>query len=272
MMKPTARVGGFQVAFLVFAVVFMSIPIVKYSGPWEPHEEQAFGRALIFGAALALICGIDGLRRESRALLAVPIARKFWPEVTAITLLHLLTPFALCGAIVLEAWMEGGGNAVSLRTSTINSKNIPGAEVGSVLALLMLIPVGCLLAPIVEELVFRGFLFRTWMRQFGWFVAMILTAAAFGIYHPFFTAAATGSLIYSCLFLRTASLRAPIVVHCLYNTLVSYPLLGQFVFKGMAGDASDIASWWPQLVCLGAIAVLVPFYVWAARAPSTGEP
>jgi uncharacterized protein len=244
---------------------------VKYSGPWESHEELAFGRALIFGAALALICGIEGLRRESRALLTVSIARKFWPEVTAITLLHLLTPFALCGAIVLEAWVQGGGDAVSLRTSTLNSKNIPGAEVGSVLALLMLIPVGCLLAPIVEELVFRGFMFRTWMRQFGRFIAMILTAAAFGIYHPFFTAAATASLIYTSLYLRTGSLRAPIFVHCLYNTLVSYPLLGQWVFKGMAGDPSEIASWWPQLTCLAASALLIPFYIWTARnAPSTG--
>jgi membrane protease YdiL (CAAX protease family) len=265
MSKPAEEVSGFQIAFLVFAVVVLSIPLAKYSGPWSKEESNVVTRAFIFGTALAVLCGVSRIRHACRRLLAIPIPPSHRAEVAGVTLLHLLTPFALCGGLALEAWFQGGGNALVSRMNEIALKNAPGPGSFSAIVLIMTIPVGWLLAPIIEELLFRGFMFSAWARQFGWFVALILTGVAFAIYHSFFFAAFTASLLYTCLFRRTASLRAPIVVHCIYNALTWYPLMGQFVFRPAGHDASNLLSWWPQLASLAATLVLIPAYVWMAR-------
>jgi membrane protease YdiL (CAAX protease family) len=267
MSKPAEELSGFQIAFLVFAVVVLSIPLAKYSGPWSKEESDVLTRAFMFGTALAVLCSVSRIREACRRLLAAPIPSSRRAEVAGVTLLHLLTPFALCGGFALEAWFHGGGGALASRMSEVALKSAPGPGSFSAIVLIMTIPVGWLLAPVIEELLFRGFMFSAWARQVGWFAALILTGLAFAIYHSFFTAAFTASLLYTCLFRRTGSLRAPIVVHCIYNTLTWHPLMGQFVFPAAGDNASSLLAWWPQLASLAATLVLLPIYVWMARNP-----
>jgi membrane protease YdiL (CAAX protease family) len=43
--------------------------------------------------------------------------------------------------------------------------------------------VGVILAPIVEEIFFRGFLFQGFRQKYGWVTAMLLSSAIFGVAH-----------------------------------------------------------------------------------------
>ena len=55
---------------------------------------------------------------------------------------------------------------------------------GAAGGLFVLLVGGCLAAPIMEELVFRGFMFRGWSESFlGPVGAILLTSALFGMYH-----------------------------------------------------------------------------------------
>ena len=81
----------------------------------------------------------------------------------------------------------------------------------------------CVVAPIVEEILFRGLLFRALGRQFALPVAAALSAAVFAGLHPplpwgFFSLFATGvGLCY--LYRATGSLMPCIVAHAVNNTL-----------------------------------------------------
>ena len=88
-----------------------------------------------------------------------------------------------------------------------------------------------LLAPVVEEIVFRGFLFQSYLRRFGFGLAMILSTVLFvsihyyGIYGSL--SVAFFGLGACALYRATGSLWTAIIFHALTNgliTLSSWPL------------------------------------------------
>jgi membrane protease YdiL (CAAX protease family) len=267
MTKAAQPVSGLQIALLVFAVFFIALPVTKYSGPWSEPESQAVGRAFMFGTALAVLFGIAPIRRACARLLAVPIPAGHRTEIAGVFLLQVLSPLAFTGAIALIAWLQGGGDALAARMHALAVKTAPHFGALPPFVLVMKIPIGILVGPLVEELLFRGFMYPAWARQFGWFVAMLLTSAVFAFYHPFLALAFMGSVLSICLFRRTGSLRAPLVVHCSYNAMLVSPQMGHLIFNPVAPDAARLLSWWPHLVALGVVAVLLPAYVWMARDP-----
>jgi hypothetical protein len=131
---------------------------------------------------------------------------------------------------------------------------------------LLMIPLTWFVGPVVEELVFRGLLYRAWARRWHWLIAMALTAAVFGLYHPFFAGAFAGSVLFTCVIRRTGSLWSAIVVHAVGNAALWYPLLGRFVFPEDAGPgATNLSTWWLHLASLLLFALFLPVYVWMAR-------
>lgn len=80
--------------------------------------------------------------------------------------------------------------------------------------------VGAILAPFVEEIFFRGFLFQGFRARYGWMSSMLLSSAIFGIAHldpasliPTFI---LGNLL-AYLYHRTNSLWPGVIVHVLVN-------------------------------------------------------
>jgi membrane protease YdiL (CAAX protease family) len=85
-------------------------------------------------------------------------------------------------------------------------------------------------APVVEELFFRGLAFRAWLREYGPRAALIGTSVLFGLVHfglnpldglaaelPRMAIIAGGGLVLGALALRTGSLTAPIAAHAAMN-------------------------------------------------------
>jgi membrane protease YdiL (CAAX protease family) len=77
-------------------------------------------------------------------------------------------------------------------------------------------------APVAEELFFRGFLYQAFRNSFGVWPGAILSGLVFGVIHfEFFKLVqlATLGVILALLFERTRSLWPPIMLHAINNTL-----------------------------------------------------
>ncbi|WP_243521084.1 CPBP family intramembrane glutamic endopeptidase [Bacillus pseudomycoides] len=84
-----------------------------------------------------------------------------------------------------------------------------------------------LVAPIVCEFVFRGFLFQRFATKWGTGKAMVIVAILFGCFHIDFLSAVMFSIVLSIVYIRTKSLLMPISIHMLNNAIV---LITSFIF------------------------------------------
>jgi membrane protease YdiL (CAAX protease family) len=266
--EPTTDTGiaGLQVAFLAFAVAFLAAPFVQFiraRAALTDAEAQLLGRLFIFFVPLVAVLAIPRLRGACEELLRTPIRREHGPEVLGAAALHLASHFALAGAVATWYWLHGGGESVA--RNVFVREEVELARAFSWVGLAM-IPVAGVLAPLIEEVVFRGFMFRAWARRWGWLTGMLLTALAFGLFHPYAAGAFVSSVIFTCLLRRTGSLWSSIAVHAIGNTLLWYPLMGRFILPSRsAGDIASLSTWGFNLACLAFVCVAVPVYVWMSR-------
>ena len=89
----------------------------------------------------------------------------------------------------------------------------------------------CLLGPITEELVYRGVLMNTFLKDSPWYGDVLLSACVFGYVHvssgltplAFFTYASGGTIL-AFLYRKTHSLYYPILLHILINITAFWEL------------------------------------------------
>jgi len=97
------------------------------------------------------------------------------------------------------------------------------------------------IAPVTEELFFRGLALRAWLREYGTWAALAGTSVLFGLVHfgltpladlgpelPRLAILAGGGLVLGVLALRTGSLTAPIAAHATMNGLTVIVSLALF--------------------------------------------
>lgn len=85
-----------------------------------------------------------------------------------------------------------------------------------------------LIAPIVEECCFRGFLYSILRRWSGFFAAMVSSSLLFGAIHVSlmqFLPLTIFAMVQCWVYERTRTLWLPILIHCLFNALGSLSLL-----------------------------------------------
>jgi membrane protease YdiL (CAAX protease family) len=92
-------------------------------------------------------------------------------------------------------------------------------------------------APIVEECVFRGALYRFLSGKVRWWLAVLISSAAFGFMHPYSLAGlldvALAGVVFGLLREWRGSLVAPIVCHIVHNGFLS---LGQLIVLAGLGE------------------------------------
>jgi membrane protease YdiL (CAAX protease family) len=84
---------------------------------------------------------------------------------------------------------------------------------------------GCIAAPVLEEMLFRGIILRSFLRQYSRRSAILGSAALFGFAHLNVYQLATGfviGVIAGWLYERARSLWPCIVLHAAYNSAVTY--------------------------------------------------
>ncbi len=260
--------SGFQIAFLIFAFQFFAMLVTRYaeSQPGWPRVPTEFlGQLITFGLAVATILAIPAIRRLCREELGRPLPRGAGREVAVVTLAKAAIPFGIAGAVVLGAFASGEPGTLPSRLMA----NDPVEAWESILSpsgLARLVVLSWVVGPIVEELVFRGLLYRAWERQWGWMPSLFLTSACFGLYHPTHVlSAALGSVVFICILRRTGTLRASILVHMGFNILLSWPLLGQVLMTLEGREINRISTWSVELASLVFIAVALPAYLALSR-------
>jgi membrane protease YdiL (CAAX protease family) len=85
----------------------------------------------------------------------------------------------------------------------------------------------CLLAPVAEELLYRGVLFRSFWNRFGVLPAAVMSSLVFALFH-FYDGYGLASvwvfgLACAMLYAATGSLVAAVALHVLYNTSIKLP-------------------------------------------------
>ncbi len=120
--------------------------------------------------------------------------------------------------VFLVAWAQLQPDAKDDLLDELGAKSSTLAAVG--VALLV-----CIVAPIVEELFFRGFLFPSLQRLMGWIPAALLAGAIFGGIHAggtpaiFLVPLAVLGFLLCALYRRTGSLLPGMGVHAFNNAL-----------------------------------------------------
>ncbi len=269
-LTPSKPVTGLQAAILVFAVSFgvaaFVVPIARAIG-WPLEYRAQLGQVLDFSVAAIILFTIPLLRRFCLAQLGVPLPRPQIVEIVAVAVSELALPLAISGALFLWATFVDPHfdyyRQLFLQESSSQLRS--NRSLGMVLLACFLSWVA---APLIEELVFRGLLYRAWERQWGWIRAMLLTSAAFAVCHPtHMISTFIGSIICVCVLRRTQSLWGPIIAHSLFNILVSIPQYGELVFVKPKAEAAVLANWTLEFACLAFVLIALPTYIWAARRP-----
>lgn len=122
-----------------------------------------------------------------------------------------------------------------------------------------------LVAPFVEESLFRGFLLNRWRTKYGPTKAVAFSSVAFGLLHVDVIGGIVFGVVLALIYLKTRSLIAPILVHMANNSIA---IVGYIIWRFWYGSLPDPtlmefrAHWW--LAPLGAL-IGIPWLIWFVK-------
>ena len=109
-----------------------------------------------------------------------------------------------------------------------------------------------ILAPILEELVFRGFLFNRWQTKYGTAKAILLSSLMFGLMHVEILGGIVFGALLCLIYLKTKSLIGPIIVHMTNNTIAVMWIVCEGIFTGEITHTTTMeefhSEWWWAIV------------------------
>lgn len=187
-------------------------------------HQEAISNAIYFAALQgtflvgALLAGVFSRRPVVEALALGPPPDGFRAYAAALLA-------AAAGAV---AWLAA---LWALAPDLFAAELLPNQEMFANGPLWLTLAVFCLLAPVAEELLFRGFLFSALAgSRLGVIGAALLTTVVWTALHVGHLPHAKAQVFAAGLFLtwllvRTASLRVPIACHVLYNLALSLALM-----------------------------------------------
>jgi membrane protease YdiL (CAAX protease family) len=139
---------------------------------------------------------------------------------------------------------------------------------GNALNLVLLV----VMAPVVEELLFRGLLLPAWTARMGQSAAVVLSSLAFALLHVDWLGSFIFSAVLSVVFLRTGRLWLPILIHAANNALVwVLNIAGLALGWQWSNTLEDLQNtWWYGPI---ALAVGLPLLIaLLRRIPARQEP
>lgn len=213
---PQEPAGVFAEGFAVYLASYFGLTL---AGAWLL---PGLGLRVAFGAVLTLILGLIWMRRRGlswagiRLGIGLTAGRGFWREAGAGVLGYLAGfPIFALGILITWTLMRSSGKVGQVSHPL---QSMPMQTVGQMIEVFLLAAV---VAPIVEELMFRGALFHHLRARWGWWVSAIVSSAIFAAIHPqgwIATPALASLAIVFCLLRQwRGSAIAPIVAHGLNN-------------------------------------------------------
>ena len=121
------------------------------------------------------------------------------------------------------------------------------------------------LAPVIEELLFRGILLNRWAVKWSVGTAVAATSIAFGLLHANPFGITVVGLVAAVLYLRTGTLLIPIAFHAANNLIATIPefMMGPMKPMDVAAEIQEIRE--AGLWGIAVVAVTLPVLVWYLR-------
>ena len=119
------------------------------------------------------------------------------------------------------------------------------------------------IAPVIEEIFFRGFLLNRWWRNYGMRKTMFFSSIAFAALHVEIIGAIVFGIVLSLIYVKTKSLIGPIIAHVSNNAIVFLVVILEGIVYDDISELDEFRAYW-WLAALGA-AVGVPWLVWICK-------
>jgi uncharacterized protein len=141
-----------------------------------------------------------------------------------------------CGLLLFVYFFSIINNVVMLMLGVITQAETIFEVLDQIDSLMIFAIATMFIAPVFEEIFFRGFLFKGFRQKYGWKVALLISAAIFSLFHgqvatliPTFL---LGSL-FAYLYQRTESIFPSMILHFLFNSVGTCGLLMTYQFGGI---------------------------------------
>jgi membrane protease YdiL (CAAX protease family) len=227
-LEPSGPTFGFAEAVLAVALVAFFLATITVSLSAEPRKIGT--REIIFEVVfqvglLLFIVAFLRLRRLDLNLLGgfskIGLRRTLF---TGTVLLIAAYPLiALADVIVQHFLRNGAGSSRQMIVEVFTGSETIGQRV-------LIIFLAVVLAPIVEEFLFRFFLYGVFKRYCGWFLALALNSLLFAAAHVHFPSFAPLFALGCCLTIAyewSGSILVSMTMHALFNavmlTLLAFP-------------------------------------------------
>ena len=198
---------------------------------------------LIIAAALTLLLLIVFFhargKRLSRETWLLPVqVRSLWPVVFTGIVLALV----ICCGITLIPWPEQMLQSYEELYAASNDDS------------LLTLFVSVLVAPVLEELIFRGLAFTRFCRSMPAPAALILASTIFGALHGtllWATYSFVGGVAMTLVFMKYRSLYAPMLMHAVFNLFGGY-LLG---YLSLPSSTYDLVLFGKSIAALAVLGI-----------------
>jgi hypothetical protein len=203
----TKQIQVKTLALSIAAVAFVEAGLVFSKATFNPLLRLGVARLIEFGMMVWIIHTVEG------SIASIGLDRARWIAGLRRGLLWSAGFGALSGIVFAALFMAGINPLSMIRTSL--PKNSA--------TLLLFFLVGGIVAPVAEELFFRGILYG-FLRRWGIVVALVLSTAAFafthGLGHGFPLVQAIGGILFAAAYEIEKNLTVPITIHCLGNVAI----------------------------------------------------
>ncbi|WP_017471213.1 CPBP family intramembrane glutamic endopeptidase [Amphibacillus jilinensis] len=138
------------------------------------------------------------------------------------TYLYLVITFALVYLsqyLIIDVWqLEQAGSQVDLF-------GLDQIDLGG-LNLILLVIAFVIIAPILEEILFRAVIFGFLKAKFGLVIALVVSSLIFGLLHPgHILSASIMGMAITLLYVKSNTLLSAIIFHMVWNAFATYALL-----------------------------------------------
>lgn len=213
---------------------------------------------------MAFVCGSEHVKVGR--LLRAPRAGN-WLEAPAIALAQLAFSLPSFAVLLYVLSLVVPGTVQGLLSHPERLALETGRMTAPAVLLLFVV-----IAPVAEELLFRGMLFHILASRWGVRPAMLAVAAVFAGLHPNPIAMFIFSLLLSALYLKSRTLFFPILCHMTNNAVPALILLAVPKARSPGGAATSLVSFqhgiWPALLAtllLGGLLILYIERAWPSH-------
>lgn len=223
---------------VIFVVLILLLPVAVVADlvidqqPLAEHWESLWGQSyLMAGMALTLVYLLFVREVNWRGALSSPPGASWWPAITItafsfafsfVSLTLVYQPLSYLVPDFVEHYLLSMSSFIYTDES---GALLVGANVLSFLLIVVI-------APVLEEAIFRGILLHRWSEKYGSIKAIVFSSLLFAVFHPDILGAFVFGVAMGYLYFKTGTLWVPILCHALNNLAAWFWMLGDYLVYG----------------------------------------